>query len=272
MRTDNVIAQLFVFLRDLFRSRHVIIELTKQDFRSKYLGSYLGLVWAFVNPTVTILIFWFVFQVGFKSSPIQEYPFILWLVSGIVPWFFFVDSVSAATNSIIEKSYLVQKVVFRVSILPIIKILSALLIHLFFLVFMVVMFQIYGHRPQLYNLQAGYYLFAMIVFVLGLSWFTSSLIIFLRDVGQIVSIVLQFGFWLTPIFWSLNMLPKKYQTLMKLNPVYYIIEGYRDSFIHKVWFWEHATLTVYYWSVTAALFIAGAIVFRRLRPHFADVL
>lgn len=260
------------FLKDLIQSRAIIFELTKQDFKSKYLGSYLGLVWAFVNPTITILVFWFIFQIGFKSTPVHDYPFILWLMTGIVPWFFFADSVSNATNSIIEKSYLVQKVVFRVSILPIIKILSSLLIHLFFMISLVLMFMGYGYMPQMYNLQAFYYLFAMIVFVLGLSWITSSLVIFLRDTGQIIGVLLQFGFWLTPIFWSIKLIPEKYHNIIKLNPVYYLIEGYRDSFIRHKWFWEHMHLTIYFWVVASSLFIAGAVLFRKLRPHFADVL
>jgi len=264
----------FHFLADVIQSRAVIYELTKQDFKAKYLGSYLGLVWAFVNPTVTIVIFWFVFQVGFKSKPVSEsaVPFVLWLMAGMIPWFFFVDSVSSAGNSILEKSFLVQKVVFRVSILPIIKILSALVIHVFFVGILCLMFLGYGYTPQIYNVQVFYYLFAMIIFVMGLSWITSSVSIFLRDTGQIIGMMLQFGFWLTPIFWSLKILPEKYQTFIELNPVYYIIEGYRDSFINNVWFWEHGALTAYFWAVTSIIFLGGAVVFRRLRPHLADVL
>ena len=266
-------AQLFLwFLADLLRSRSIILELTKQDFKSKYLGSYFGLLWAFLNPAVTILIFWFVFEVGFKAKPTENYPFILWLISGMIPWFFFAESLSGATTSIMEKSYLVQKVVFRVSTLPIVKILSALMIHLFFLIVLIFMFLAYGFTPVVYNLQVLYYLFAAVILLLGLSWMTSSIIIFLRDTGQIVSMIIQFGFWLTPIFWSLKLVPEKYQGYIKLNPVYYIIEGYRNSFINKVWFWEHARLTVYFWSITGVIFVLGAIVFRRLRPHFADVL
>ena len=202
----------------------------------------------------------------------DNFPFILWLITGIIPWFFFSDSISSATNSIMENSYLVKKVVFRVSVLPIIKILSALIIHLFFIMFIFLMFLIYNYMPNIYNLQVIYYLFATIVLVLGLSWITSSLVIFLRDIGQIVAMVLQFGFWLTPIFWSFKMVPEQYHFIFKLNPVYYIVEGYRNSFIYNIWFWEYPNLTVYFWIETLALFAIGALLFRRLRPHFADVL
>jgi ABC-type polysaccharide/polyol phosphate export permease len=167
---------------------------------------------------------------------------------------------------------MVKKVVFRVSILPIIKILSALFIHLFFIGVLFVMFAVYGYVPNIYNLQVLYYLFATIVFLMGLSWITSSLVIFLKDIGQLVNMVLQFGFWLTPIFWSIKILPEKYQFIMKLNPIFYLIEGYRNSFIYKVWFWEHYILTLYFWSVTLVIIILGTVLFRKLRPHFADVL
>jgi lipopolysaccharide transport system permease protein/teichoic acid transport system permease protein len=268
----NLFKGFIYFLIDIVKSRRLIFELTKQDFKSRYLGSYLGIIWAYIQPTITILIFWFVFQVGFKSTPIDDFPFILWLMSGMIPWFFFSEGLQNASNSIVENSFLVKKVVFRVSILPVIKVLSSLFVHLFFIGFLFVMFFIYGYQPDIYNLQVFYYLVANIVLVLALSWLTSSLAVFLKDVGQIVAMLLQFGFWLTPIFWSYNMIPGKYQSLIKLNPVYYIVEGFRNSFIYKKWFWESLDQTLYFWFFALSVFIIGAVVFKRLRPYFADVL
>lgn len=266
------IKQFCNFLKAVYLSRILIFELTKRDVQSRYLGSYLGMIWAFLQPAVTVLIFWFVFEVGFKSMPVDNYPFVLWLVTGILPWFFISDSISNATNSIIDNAYLVKKVVFRVSILPVTKILSALYIHLFFIGVLFSMFIIYGYMPNIYNIQILYYLFATIILVLGISWLTSALIIFLRDVGQMVAMFLQFGFWLTPIFWSVKALPTKYLLILKLNPFYYIIEGYRNTFIYHRWFWQDIYLTSYFWGVTILLFALGAFVFKKTRPHFADVI
>ncbi len=262
----------FLFLQDAYHRRELIVRLAKRDFISRYLGSYLGLVWAFVHPSVTIAVFWFVFEVGFKSRPVDNFPFILWLMTGIVPWFFFSEALSGATNSIIEYSYLVKKVLFRVSILPVVKIISAMVIHLFFVFVLFVIFSVYGYNHDFYELQVFYYLFAMIVFLLGLSWFASALAVFVKDIGHLIAVFMQFGFWLTPIFWSINILPPRYRIFIKLNPVYYLTEGYRDSFIHKIWFWQHPVYTVYFWTVAIAMFITGALVFSRLKPHFADVL
>ncbi|MFF2480881.1 ABC transporter permease [Paenibacillus sp. NPDC058071] len=258
--------------REFVKIQKFILEFSIKDFKARYLGSFLGVLWAFIQPTIQILIFWFVFQVGFKSMPVDDFPFILWLISAMIPWFFISDSIQHSTNSIVDNSYLVKKVVFRVSILPVAKIYSALYIHLFFIFFMMAMFAIYGYWPSLYNLQILYYLPAASLLILGISWITSSLVIFLKDVGQFISMMLQFGFWLTPIFYSLDIVPERFQLLFKLNPFYYIIDGYRNSFVYHEWFWEHPRMTLYYWVVTLFVLAVGTLVFKKLRPHFADVL
>ena len=260
------------FLKAIWQSRTLLWKLTKNDFKQRYVGNLLGVLWALIQPTATIAVFWFVFQVGFKSQPVDDFPFILWLVAGMFPWFYFADGLSSGTNSIIANSFLVKKIVFRVSLLPMIKLLSALVIHIFFIFFMFAMFLYYGYSPEIYWLQIVYYLFALSVLLLGLSWITSSVVVFFRDMGQLVAVVIQFGFWLTPIFWSMKMVPEKYHFLIELNPLVYIIEGYRNSMIYHHWFWEDMDTTLYYWVITAIIFIVGGLTFSKLRPHFSDVL
>jgi len=260
------------FIYSIWTNRRLLWSLTKSDFKQQYLGSYLGITWAFIQPTVTILIFWFVFQVGFKSRPIGDCPFILWLASGIIPWFFFSDSIASATTSITSNSYLVKKVVFRVSLLPIIKILSALLIHLFFLVFLAFLFFLYGFSFSIYWLQIPYYLFSMFMLILGISWLTSAVTVFTRDINPFVIMILQFAFWMTPIFWQIDTIPDKYKFIIKLNPLVYLIDGYRNSLIYKQWFWQSPGETVYFWAITLLILVIGGNTFRKLKPHFADVL
>ena len=266
------IKSFFQFILDLWHNRYLLWDLTKKDLKQRYLGSYLGILWAFIQPTITVFIFWFVFQVGFKSMPVDNFPFILWLICGMFPWFFFSEAWSSATNSIVANSFLVKKVVFRVSLLPIIQIMSALLVNLFFIAVLFIMFAIYGHMPTIYNLQVIYYLFALICLTFGLSLITSSLIIFLKDVGQLVGMLLQFGFWGTPIFWSLKILPEQYQWILKINPMYYIVEGYRNSFIYHEWFWNLGWTNGSFWLITICIGLFGVFIFKKLRPHFADVL
>ena len=262
----------FSFIMDIVQNRQLLLELTKKDLKQRSLGSYLGVLWAFIQPMITVLIFWFVFQVGFKSMPVDNFPFVLWLVCGMFPWFFFSDAWLSATESISQNSFLVKKVVFKVRLLPMIQIMSALVVSLFFHVLLFVMFALYGYMPTLYALQIFYYLFGLICLIFGLSLITSSLSVFSKDVSQLASMLVQFGFWGTPIFWSLKMIPDAYAWVFKLNPMYYIINGYRDAFIYHKWFWELGYVNLSFWLITAGIMLVGTFLFSKLRPHFADVL
>ncbi len=260
------------FFLDIFRNRSLLISLAVQDFRQRYLGNYLGIIWAFAGPFITVIILFFVFQVGFRSTPSDGVPFILWLIAGMFPWFFLSESISSGSTSIIDKPYLVKKIVFKVSTLPVIKLITALFIHFFFLLMLALVLMGFGYFPRLIWIQIFYYLFATLVFVLGISWATSSIVVFVKDLSQMIGILLQLGFWLTPIIWSHKMMPGEYLFYLKLNPAYYIVQGYRDSVLYNVWFWEKPYFTLYFWFVTSLIFLFGAFLFKRLRPHFADVL
>ncbi|ASA55897.1 ABC transporter permease [Vibrio gazogenes] len=259
-------------LKEVYKNKNIIIDLAKNDFKSRYMENYLGILWAFVQPACLIAIFWFVFQIGFKSVAIDDFPFILWLAAAMIPWFFIAECLQSASQSIIGSAFLVKKIVFKTSLLPIIKIISALIIHMFFLVIVLGMFLLYGYEPNIYWLQLIYYLICSIAIMVAISWITSSVVVFFRDLGQIIAMVIQFGFWLTPIFWNLQTVPEKYQFIIKFNPFYYLVEGYRDSLIYHTWFWEHPALSAYFWGLTIIISIVGFITFRKLRPHFADVL
>ncbi len=264
---------LFITIKDLFQSRKLLFSLAKNDFKNKFVGSYFGLLWSFVQPLATIAVFIFVFQVGFRSAPIEgDFPFALWLTAGLIPWFYFSEAWNTATNSFFDYSFLVKKVVFKISIIPMIKILSALFLHVIFIGIMVSIFILYGYYPNIYYLQLIYYAFAMTVFLISLSLITSSIIIFFKDIGQILNIILQFGMWLTPILWRYTMIPEQYRWILKLNPMYYIVEGYRDSLIFNVAFWHKYNQSMWFWGMTALFFIIGLYCFKKLKPHFADVL
>lgn len=259
-------------INEINNNKVLAFALAKQNFKSKYLGSYLGVFWAFIQPTVMISIYWFIFQVGFKSLPVDNFPFLLWFMAGIIPWFYFSEAISSATNAIVDNSHLVKKVVFPIYLLPIVPVISALFVHIFFIVILIIMFIMFGYTIDMYYIQIPYYLLALILLVTSLSYITSSLIIFLKDIGQIIAMILQFGFWMTPILWHVDMLPQKFEKLIKLNPMYYIVEGYRDIFIYKVWFWEKPYLTLYFFVSIGILILLGIFIYKRLKPHFADVI
>ncbi len=238
------------------------------------MGSYLGMFWALLRPLLFILVMWFVFSVGFKSgSKISEFPFVLWLMAGIIPWFFFSEALSKVSNSIVANSYLVKRTGFPISTLPIIKIFSALTVHAVFVIILFSIFILSGYYPTKYWLQIPFYTACSVLLLLGLGWLVSSLKVFIKDIGEIIGLVIQFGFWVTPIFWSSDSIPSKYQFFINLNPLVYIIEGYRNSLISNKWFWEVASDKVLsFYCISLLFLIVGVYTFKKLEPHFGDVL
>jgi teichoic acid transport system permease protein len=261
-----------ILFKELYQYKNTIISLAINDFKNRYAGSYLGITWAFIQPLMTILIYWFVFQVGFRTTPIDDVPFIIWFICGIIPWFYFSESLIGGTMSVVEYSYIVKKVMFNINILPLIKIIVSTFVHLFFVVLVFLICLSVKLPITIHSIQIVYYSFAAFILALGFSYLTASLVPFSKDVGQIVAVILQFGFWLTPIVWNQNILPAKWLIFFKVNPVYYIVQGYRDALINKIWFWERPMSTLYFWIATGVIFYLGRKIFKKLKPHFADVL
>ncbi len=260
------------FLAAIYFSRGIVFELSKRDFQQQYMGSYLGFIWVFLQPLIFISILYVVFTYGLRSSQPSDIPFTVYLISGMIAWMYFAEILNATSRIITRHSFLVKKVDFRLSLLPIVKISSSLIPHLFFLFIAIVVSWINGFPPSWYTFQVLYYMGAMIILLLGLGWITSSTSLFVSDVIQVVSIFTQFGFWLTPIFWNIKTIPEKYQWILQLNPMYYVVNGYRDSLVHKIPFWEHPIATLYFWIVTLCILYIGILVFSKLRPHFAEVI
>lgn len=265
---------IYAFAKDIIESRRLLVQLSKNDFKTRFAGSYLGIVWAFVQPIVTVFIYWFVFEKGLRSGGVSDVPYVLWLIAGIVPWFFFSEALSGGTNSLMEYQYLVKKVVFRIDILPMVKVISSMFVHVFFVTFMLLLYCCYRQWPSVYTIQVIYYSFCVLVLALGISYITSAIVVFFRDLTQVVSIVLQVGMWATPIMWNIELMdiPVWLRTLFKFNPVFYIVQGYRDSLINHVWFWQRTGITLYFWCVTLVMLMIGVVVFKKLKVHFADVI
>ncbi len=262
---------------ELFQNRHLIWKLAKNDFKKRYAGSYLGAVWAMAQPVVTVVMYYVVFDKIFGSAgPVlpngKEVPFVLFLTAGLVPWFYFTEALNNGTMALLEYNYLVKKVVFKISILPIIKVIAATFIHLFFVGVLLVVATAYGYYPSVYTLQLLYYSMCLFVFVLALSYTTCAVVVFFKDLAQIINIALQIGMWATPILWDINSIDAKWVQFLKLNPLVYIVNGYRSAIYERQWFFQDFFSTMYFWIVTVVLFGIGALVFKRLKVHFADVL
>lgn len=268
----NVFRDFLRFLSGIIKERNMLWRLSKNDLRSRFASSFLGGAWGFIQPLVSLLVMWFVFQVGFKSAPVSGIPFIVWLAPAQLVWSFFSDSLISGTNSLMEYSYLVKKVNFRVSILPLIKIISAMFVHAFFILFIFFLLLVNQVPLSVYNVQVIYYWLCTCFLLTGLCWLLSAMAPFVKDVVNIVGVLTQIGFWITPIFWSPEGMTPFVQNILKINPMFYICRGYRDSFIDHVWFWERGMTNIYFWAIALLFFVSGAYLFHKLRPQFADVL
>ena len=260
------------FILLLFHSRQVIWELAKRDITQKYVGSRVGLLWTVIHPLSLIFIFWFVFGFGLKAQPVADVPFSVWLTAGMAAWFAFNEILAESTTMIVANPHLIKKIRFPSQILPVIKIVSSLINHFIFLFLLIVLLLFYRLPITLFAVQVVYYYFCLTALALGLSWLTSAINVFVRDVGQIVQLFLQIAFWATPIIWSLEIMPVKVQNILRLNPMCYVVNGYRQSFIYHEPFWLNLKEGVFFWFITLFFLVFGALVFRRLKPHFPDVL
>ncbi len=267
-----MINNFIAFFQLIWHRRRLIFSMAAREVKSLYVGSSLGLLWTVINPVVMITVFWFVFSIGFKARPLNNVPFVVWLTAGLAPWYFFSEIVSGSTNIVVAHSHLVKKTIFYPHLLPLVKILSSMVTHLVFV--LVLLCLIFFQRQPFYFtfFQSIYYAFCLMVLALGISWATAALNVFIRDVAQIVNVALQVGFWMTPIFWDIHMMSPRIQWYLKLNPVYYIVQGYRDSFITGTPVWQHPMYTLYFWAVASLVLLGGAFIFKRLKPQFSDVL
>ena len=132
---------------------------------------------------------------------------------------------------------------------------------------------IYGHSFQVSWLSILYYSFALTILLFGISFIVSSLAVFLKDASQFIAIALQIGFWLAPVFWDVSTMTESVMKILRCNPMYYILTGYRNAMISGINFWEEPIGTIaYYWCFTAVVLFLGVKTFKKLRVHFADLL
>lgn len=261
------------FTLNVIKEHKLIRSLANNEFKTRFAGSYFGLLWAFLQPLVTVLVYWFVFGVGFKSSTATGYPFSVWLVSGIVPWFYFAEGWALGSRALLDYSFLVKKVVFKIDILPVVKSVSSIYMHFIFIGIALVFNACFGYYPSVYSIQLVYYVLCTFALVVALSYLCSALVVFFQDLNQIIGIVLQVAIWMTPIMWSLETMNLgKWGAIFKLNPMYYIVDGFRDSLLYGNWVFDKWKWTIYFWALTLVLYFIGTRVFKKLKPHYADIL
>lgn len=261
------------FIKKLFRSRSMVSTMAVRELKARYVGSFFGVLWAVLNPVTEVAIYGTVFGVFFKSTPDPIYgtdSYILLLLCGLVPWQFFAGAVLSSSGSIISNANLVKKAVgFPSEILPIITVISNMINHFISLSILLVIAFFFG-KASVFMLLVFVYLFFTMVFSIGIGWVLSSLSVFLKDVQQVLQLVIMVMFFLTPIFYAPSVFPKGMLGLLQWNPMYHVVEGYKLALLTGSAI--PAQDFIYLAVSSFVTFGVGGIFFRRLKPGFGEVL
>jgi ABC-type polysaccharide/polyol phosphate export permease len=267
-----MIKRILSYFRDIWIHRSVIFQLVKRDVTESYKKSKMGMFWSLAEPILFVLVLNLVFGIGLRGGKNMDIPFICYLVSGLSVTNWFSQALVRGTLSVKRHSYLLKKMNFRLSLLPISDAITHMVDHLLFLVAVFVILLLNGEYPNWYWFQLIYYLIAHSILIFGLNFFTSSVGVIFPDLQHISSIISRVIFYFSPIIWTLESIPEDLHFYVKLNPLFYIVTGYRDSLFYNRPFWEQGYLNFYYWGLTFFLLALGAYVFSKLKPQFSDVV
>ncbi|MGN7298771.1 ABC transporter permease [Ferdinandcohnia sp. SAFN-114] len=262
-----------LILREQFSNIHLIFRLSIYDIKSKYQSHYLGVLWQFLNPAIQVMIYWFVFGIGLRQGrPMGDVPFIAWLLVGLIPWFFIAPTINQGANSVYSKVNLVSKMKFPVSVLPTIVIVGNTFNFFAMLVILFVILFCYDVFAGVYLIQLLYYLLCTFAFLFAFSLLSSTISTIVRDFQMVLQSIVRMMLYLTPILWDMSYLPDRFLMILKLNPVFYLIEGFRNTFLGYGWFYEHPLHTFYFWLVTLTILWGGSVLHLKFRDKFVDYL
>ncbi len=244
-----------------------------RDLRARYMGSFLGFFWSVIHPLTQLLIYYFVFGIVLKMRLGPEYggaSYASWLIAGLLPWMFLAETVTRAPGAVLEQASLIKKMVFPSEIFSIVQLTAALINHLIAVGILVGLLLAVGYGISWKIFMILPYLLLAVLLTAGISWMLSSLNVYLRDIGQLIGIVVNIWFFLTPIIYPHNLIPKSLQVLFGLNPMLHIVDGYRMALLGKTELDSMGLL--YLLFVSVAFFALGGLTFKKLKPAFADVL
>lgn len=261
-------------LKEHIEYRQQIAKLAKADLIKTYRGAALGWSWAIIKPAVTIFVYWFAFAIGLKSGGnVYGYPFFLWLIAGLIPWFYINDMLTAGTDCIRKYSYLVTKMKFPVSTIPTFVSLSKLSVSIILICIMIIIFWILGFAPDVYYLQIIFYLFLSFAFWTVWALFSSLLAAISKDFANLVKSFVTAVFWLSGIIWDPEQVTVIWlKKVLRLNPVTYLIAGFRNCFINKIWFWEQPRRLLYFVIAFVIMLILALWAYKKVRKEIPDVL
>ena len=268
------------FVSKVVRHRGLIRSMVERDLKSRYVGSVMGIFWSVIHPLVLLVCYTFVFSVIFQLQ--LQHPlapklgvgsFAVYLFCGILPWMMFQETLTRSSNVLVDNANLITKTLFPSEILPVAVLMANLVNHLIGVAIFLVIILFYLQYLSLYVLLIPIYLLPLMLFALGLSWVVSSLQVFLRDTAQVVTVVLTFWFWFTPIFYTeehLAGVSDKLVLAMHFNPLAEVVIAYRKMLLFaEMPSWQGL---IFLYGMALITFVAGGLLFRYVKRSFADVL
>lgn len=260
-------------LNSAWRYRFFIISSIRTELRTKFIRSYLGGLWMILNPLAQVLIFAFVLSSVLAAKlpgTTTQYGYPIYLMSGILGWSLFSEIVTRCLTIFIDNANILKKLSFPKIALPIIVSGGCLVNNLLLLAAILVIFGILGHFPGPSIFLLPLVMLINIAFAVGLGLCLGVLNVFVRDIGQIVPVILQFIYWFTPIVYIADVLPKQYQSWLTLNPLLPIIKGYQDILLYnRNPVWPDLAVAA---AIAIALLGFSLVLFRKASPEMVDQL
>lgn len=252
--------------KELYKYRELLKSNVKKEIRGKYKGSILGILWSFINPLLQTLVYTIVFSLIMRNT-MDNY--LIFVITGIIPWNFFITVISQGTNTILVNGGIVKKVYFPREILPI-SITTSGLVN-FFISCVIIMAFVIGSGIGLSWLIIFLPLVALIqyIFTLGIIFILSAVDVYIRDTEYIVNFILNMAFYATPVLYTTDMF-KSYEWILNLNPLTHILNGYRDIFYYQQIPDFQALGIIALLSVIVCFF--GYKIFKKLERGFAEEL
>lgn len=268
-------------LKEQIENFYLIRRLSLYDLKSSNQNNYLGVAWEVINPCIQILIYWFVFGTLRDRAPVEvggeSVPFIGWLIAGFFIWIFCFQSIIQGSKSIYTRLRMLSKMNFPMSIIPNFTVFSKFYVHLIAFSISVIILQFMGFYINVYYFQFIYFIFAAFCLVFSIALITSTISTIIRDVHMFLSSTLRMLLYVSGVLWPISRLEALDMpfmvTLLNLNPIHYLIEGYRAAFFGSEWYFiTHWEYTLYFWGLVVVLFIFGSILHVKFRRHFIDYL
>ena len=263
---------LAMILKDNWKWRKQIARTAIADLVKQTRGAVLGWAWLFIRPLVFIAVFWFALQVGLRVGREMDPPYFLWLVAGLIPWFFMQEMLGAGSSVFKRYSKLMDKTELPVNTLPTVFTLLTLLVHIGMLVVLLVMYLFMGMQMDIYLLQVFIIMPLMFAFFAMNSLLTSLLSAISKDFANMVRAVITPVFWLSGIIFDVSKLQLVWmKNILLFNPVTFFVGAYRDTFYYKSWIWENPLSLVAFGLVFLGTLICLLVFYTRLSKRLGDV-